>query len=95
MYFFLNGIWNDDEIFYGNDDGNDSFLVYDQISFYIHLISLLHEDNDLSIVYVLIYVYYVVLIYDGNDSFLVYDPISFYIHLISLLHEDIFFLAFY
>jgi len=88
MYFFLNGIWNDDEIFYGNDDGNDSFLVYDQIS-------LLHEDNDLSIVYVLIYVYYVVLIYDGNDSFLVYDQISFYIHLISLLHEDIFFLAFY
>ena len=88
MYFFLNGIWNDDEIFYGNDDGNDSFLVYD-------LISLLHEDNDLSIVYVLIYVYYVVLIYDGNDSFLVYDQISFYIHLISLLHEDIFFLAFY
>ena len=80
MYFFLNGIWNDDEIFYGNDDGNDSFLVYDQISFYIHLISLLHEDNDLSIVYV--------LIYDGNDSFLVYDQIS-------LLHEDIFFLAFY
>ena len=88
MYFFLNGIWNDDEIFYGNDDGNDSFLVYDQIS-------LLHEDTDLSIVYVLIYVYYVVLIYDGNDSFLVYDQISFYIHLISLLHEDIFFLAFY
>ena len=55
MHFFWNGIyvWNAYGIYtyYGvliyvwNTYWNDSFLAYDQASFYIHRISLLREDS--------------------------------------------------